>query len=170
VHIVFLEFVIDPTCAVVFEAEASEEGAMQRPPRDPAEPLFNLQMLLGAFLVGAAVLACVCLTYAWAQNSGRSEGEVHAIGFAAIVFGNLAMILAHRAPDRSLLATLVRPNPAFWWVVLGALGALAAAIYLPPLAQVFRFAPLAMGDVALAAGAGFAGVLGMEALKRVRRA
>jgi Ca2+-transporting ATPase len=170
VHIVFLEFVIDPTCAVVFEAESSEEGAMQRPPRHPAEPLFNLRMLAGALLVGAAVLACVCLAYAWAQNSGRSEGEVRAIGFASIVFGNLAMILAHRAPDRSIFATLARPNPAFWWVVLGALGALAIAVYFPPLAQVFRFAPLAAGDVATAAGAGLAGVLAIEALRLVRRA
>jgi Ca2+-transporting ATPase len=170
VHIVFLEFVIDPTCAVVFEAEASEEGAMRRPPRDPAQPLFNLEMLLGALLLGAAVLACVVLVYAWAQGSGRSEGEVHAIGFAAIVFGNLALILAHRSRERSILAKLARPNPAFWWVVLGALAALAAAIYFPPLAQVFRFAPLAPGDVAIAAGAGLAGVVAMETLRLVRRA
>jgi Ca2+-transporting ATPase len=132
--------------------------------------LFNLRMLAGALLTGAAVLAGVCLAYAWAQDPGRAPGEVHAIGFAAIVFGNLAMILAHRAPTRSVFATLARPNPAFWWVVLGTLGALAAAIYVPPLAQVFRFAPLAPGDVAVAAAAGLAGVLALEALKRVRRA
>jgi Ca2+-transporting ATPase len=170
VHIVFLEFVIDPTCAIVFEAEPSEQGAMQRPPRDPAEPLFNLRMLLGALLLGAAVLACVLLAYGWAHGSGRAEGEVRAIGFAAIVFGNLAMILAHRSRSRTIVATLARPNPALWWVLLGTLAALAAAVYFPPLAEIFRFAPLAAGDVAIAAAAGLAGVLGFEALKLVRRA
>ena len=170
VHIVFLEFVIDPTCAVVFEADPSEQGAMQRPPRDPAEPLFNLRMLLGALLLGAAVLACVLLAYGWAHGSGRAEGEVRAIGFAAIVFGNLAMILAHRSPDRFIVATLARPNPALWWVLLGALAALAAAVYFPPLADIFRFAPLPAGDIAIAAAAGLAGVIGFEAVKLVRRA
>jgi len=170
VHIVFLEFVIDPTCAIVFEAEPSEQGAMQRPPRDPADPLFNLPMLLGALLLGAAVLACVLLAYGWAHGSGRAEGEVRAIGFAAIVFGNLAMILGHRSRDRTIVATLARPNPALWWVLLGTLAALAAAVYFPPLAEIFRFAPLAAGDVAIAAAAGLAGVLGLEALKLLRRA
>jgi Ca2+-transporting ATPase len=142
---------------------------MQRPPRDPAEPLFNLPMLLSALLLGAAVLACVLLAYGWAHGSGRAEGEVRAIGFAAIVFGNLAMILAHRSRDRTIVATLARPNPALWWVLLGTLAALAAAVYFPPLADIFRFAPLAAGDVAIAAAAGLVGVLGFEAVKLVRR-
>jgi Ca2+-transporting ATPase len=33
VHIAFLEMVIDPVCALVFEAEREEVGVMQRPPR-----------------------------------------------------------------------------------------------------------------------------------------
>ena len=41
VHIVFLEFIIDPACSIVFEAEQSEDGIMDRPPRPPAEPLFS---------------------------------------------------------------------------------------------------------------------------------
>jgi len=38
VHVVFLEFVIDPACTLVYEAEQSGEGAMQRPPRDTPAP------------------------------------------------------------------------------------------------------------------------------------
>jgi len=36
VHIVFLEFVVNPACAIVFEAEAGDEDAMARAPRDRA--------------------------------------------------------------------------------------------------------------------------------------
>jgi P-type Ca2+ transporter type 2C len=35
VHVVFMEFVIDPACTLVFEAESTEAGTMLRPPRDP---------------------------------------------------------------------------------------------------------------------------------------
>ena len=36
IHIALLELVIDPVCALVFEAEADEADIMARPPRAPA--------------------------------------------------------------------------------------------------------------------------------------
>jgi len=169
VHVLFLEFVIDPACSVVFEAEPSEEGAMDKPPRSPREPLFNLRMLAISLLLGATALVAVCLAYWWALASGRTEGEARAIGFAAIVFANLALIQANRSSDRLLHQTLRRRNPALWWVVGGALVALALAIYVPPVADIFRFEPLAAFDLLAAAAAGAAGVLWYELRKLLRR-
>ena len=169
VHIVFLEFVIDPACSIVFEAEASEEGAMERPPRDPSERLFDAATLATSFLLGGTVLVAVCLAYLWTVASGRTEGESRALVFAAIVFGNLVLILANRSREESIVATLARANPALWWVVAGTLAALAGSVYLPPVADVFRFAPLAAGDALVALVAGVGGVLWFEAAKLVRR-
>jgi Ca2+-transporting ATPase len=169
VHVLFLEFVIDPACSVVFEAEPSDEGAMDRPPRPPREPLFNAHMLAISLLLGASALAAVCLVYWWAVASGRTDGEARAIGFAAIVFANLALIQANRSRDRLLHQTLGRRNPALWWVVGGALAALALAIYVPPIAGIFRFEPVAALDLAVAAAAGAAGVLWYELRKLARR-
>ena len=165
VHVVFLEFVIDPACSIVFEAEASEENAMDRPPRDPRTPLFDRQMLLTGLGLGASVLAAVLAVCWWAQGTGRSEGELRALGFATIVSGNLALILANRSRSQSIVATLGRPNPALWWIVLGTLAALGAVVYFPPFAEVFRFAPLGAGDVLIALAAGAVGVLWFEIVK-----
>ena len=170
VHIVFLEFIIDPACSVVFEAEHSEEGAMRRPPRPPAEPLFSARMLAVSLGLGLSMLVSVGLVYAWAAASGRPDGEVRALGFASVVFGNLALILATRSRDRTLLAVLARPNPALWWIVGGTLAALAGALYVPAAASLFRFAPLGAGDLAFALGAGLSGIAWLEALKLVRPA
>ena len=41
VHIVFLEFIIDPACTTVFEAEPEETDIMQRKPRSIHTRLFN---------------------------------------------------------------------------------------------------------------------------------
>jgi Ca2+-transporting ATPase len=168
VHIVFLEFVIDPACSIVFEAEASDEGIMRRPPRDPAEPLFSRQMLGVSMVLGVSMLATVALAYGWVAGSGAPEGEVRSFGFAAIVFGNLALIHATRSRDRSISDTLRLPNPALWWITSGALAALAASIYVAPVADIFRFAPLPAGLLALAALAGVAGVAWYEAYKYLR--
>jgi Ca2+-transporting ATPase len=168
VHIVFLEFIIDPACSIVFEAERSEEGAMQRPPRPPAEPLFSARMLAVSLGLGVSMLVAVGLAYAWAAASGRPDGEVRALGFASVVFGNLALILATRSRDRTLLAVLARPNPALWWIVGGTLAALAGALYVPAAASLFRFAPLGAAELAVALGAGLAGIAWLEALKLAR--
>jgi Ca2+-transporting ATPase len=166
VHVVFLEFVIDPACSVVFEAEAGESEAMQRPPRDPGEPMFRAAMLAASLGSGAAALLGVMLVYGWALLAGRSEDEMRALTFAAIVIGNLALIFAGRSRSLSILATLARPNPVLWWMTFAALAALACAVYLPPVAAVFRFAPLGPAEIGIALAAGLAGALWSEIWKR----
>jgi Ca2+-transporting ATPase len=165
VHVVFLEFVIDPACSVVFEVESGEREAMERPPRDPREPLFSGAMLAASLGLGAAVLLAVVLVYEWALLAGRGEEEMRALSFAAVVIGNLALIFANRSRSQSILATLARPNPVLWWITLAALAALGLAIYLPPVAAVFRFAPLGAVEIGLALAAGLAGVLCSEGWK-----
>src|SRR4030095_7422233 len=110
VHIVFLEFVIDPACSIVFEAQKSERNAMLRPPRNPRERLFSLQMVGVSLLLGATTLMAVCLGYAWVVQHGASDPEARSFGFAAIVFGNLAMIHATRSRDRGIVDMLRSPN------------------------------------------------------------
>ena len=165
VHIVFLEFVIDPACSIIFEAEQSEEGVMQRLPRDPRESLFSLQMLGVSLGLGASVLVTVCLAYAWVVDNGLADGAAGSFGFAAIVFGNLAMIHATRSRERLMLDATRSPNPALWWITGGTLAALAASIYVQPVAELFRFAPLPPAYLALAATSGIAGVLWYEIYK-----
>jgi len=165
VHVVFLEFVIDPACTLVYEAERTEAGAMERPPRDPREPLFNLRMLATSFALGATMLAAVFAAYWWALDSGRSEAGARTIAFAAIVSSNLALLFATRSRNRTVLATLREPNAALWWITLGALAALAAAIYVPAAAAIFRFSPLGAAELMVAAAAGIAGVAWIELLK-----
>jgi len=168
VHIVFLEFVIDPACSLVFEAEPSDEDAMRRAPRDPREPLFGAQMLIVSLLLGVSMLGVVCLAYWWAVEHGLASHEVRSFGFTAIVFGNLAMIHATRSRERAMLHALRSANPVLWWITGGTLAALVTATYLPPVADVFRFAPLAPAHFALAAAAGIVGVLWYEVYKVLR--
>jgi Ca2+-transporting ATPase len=126
-------------------------------------------MLITSLALGAAVLLAVVALYGWAGSGARTDGEIRALAFCAIVIGNLALIFANRARSVSLLATLARPNPALWWIAIGTLGALAVSLYVPPVAAIFRFTPPAAGELALAAAAGLAGVLCMEVWKGYKR-
>ena len=165
VHVVFLEFIIDPACSIVFEAEPGDEDAMKQPPRDPAQPLFDARTIGVSVLVGVVVLLAVASAYAWALWHERSPGEARALAFAAIVFGNLAMILMNRSGKRSLLAALAQPNPALWWIVFGTVAALLASIYVPLIAGLFQFEALSAKDLSIAFAAGVAGVIVVDLIK-----
>ena len=169
VHIVFLEFVIDPACSIAFEAEPAQPGVMRRPPRDPREPLLGSRLLWFALLQGIAVLLATAALYGFVLDHGFAEPRARAVAFAALVLGNAGLILSNRSQTRSILTTLAQPNRALWWVVGGALGGLLLALYLPPLQRIFRFQALAWYDLLLALIAASAGVLWSELFKALPR-
>jgi Ca2+-transporting ATPase len=169
VHIVFLEFVIDPACSLVFEAERSDEGVMQRPPRSPRARLFSAEMIGVSVLLGLAVLATVFVGCSWAIAHGIAGAELRAFGFAALVCGNLAMIHATRSRDRLIVEATRSANPVSWWITGAALVALTITIYVRPIAGVFGFAALPPSRLAIAAVAGIIGVAWYELYKLARR-
>ena len=59
----------------------------------------------------------------------------------------------------------ILPNPMLWWMTIAAIAALALALYVPPAAAVFRFAPPGAADLGLALAAGIAGILWIEGWK-----
>jgi Ca2+-transporting ATPase len=139
IHIVFLELIIDPACTVVFEAEEDEAGVMDRPPRPLDEPIFGSRGLLLGLLQGLAVLAVDIALFGWALPV-HGERVARALAFAAMVLGNLGLILLNRAGSRPLLATLRLPNRPQLLVTGGAIAFLALALGVPSVRELFGFA------------------------------
>ncbi|MEN6342166.1 MAG: cation-translocating P-type ATPase [Methanospirillum sp.] len=168
VHIVFLELIIDPACSVVFEAEREEPGIMQRPPRPPEERILDRHTVAIALAQGLVVLGTVLAIYGAGVWTGLGEASIRTLTFTAIVAANLSLIATNRSWTESILATLRRPNRAYWVVTAGALVFLAAALSVPFLAELFRFGPVAPVQLAVAVAAGVAGVLWFEVAKVLR--
>jgi Ca2+-transporting ATPase len=158
VHVVFLEFVIDPACSIVFEAEPADRDTMRRPPRPASARLFGLATIAWSVAQGVLVLAAVVALYAWAMRTGVDEGAARAMAFAAMVLGNLALILVNR-PRRARDERREASNPTLWVLLGGAVAGLLLVLYVEPLREVFRFAapsPQELGASALAAAGAFA--------------
>lgn len=138
-HVVLLELVIDPTCALVFEAEPSDRRAMQRPPRRVDEALFGPLQLGVALLQGLGVLAGVLGLYAWTLHAVPSdEDTARAAAFVALVVGNLALALTDSTSGGRLFAPHRR---TYWLIVLAVAVVLTAVLLVPAAASVFRVAP-----------------------------
>lgn len=167
-HILFLEFVIDPACAFVFEADPEAADIMRRPPRPPDARLFDVRTLAHAVTLGCIALL-VCLAV-YASSLARMETELaRTLAFVSLIAADLALIFVSRSRHQSFRDLVRRPNRVFWWIVALALAALALAISHPALASLFQFAipplPLAVGVAVLAASVVFGGGL----LLRARR-
>ena len=165
VHVVFLELIIDPACSIAFEAEPEEANIMNRPPRDPQQPLFDRRTLLLSLLQGASVLVIALAVFVIAHLRGEPETNTRALTFTTFIIANLALILANRSWTRLIVATLRSPNPALWWVIGGALAVLALVLYVPFARDLFRFSRLHKVDLVICSIAGMFSVLWFEALK-----
>jgi P-type Ca2+ transporter type 2C len=135
-HVMLMELVIDPTCALVFEAERSESKAMQRPPRRKDEPLFGTVQIRTAVFQGALLLLGVLALYSWALV-GHSEGEARGAAFIALVLGNLTLALADSMASGGLLA---RHRRVFWAIAGGVLLILTLIFSVSGIAQAFAVA------------------------------
>ncbi len=169
VHIVFLEFIIDPACALVFEGERAEPGVMRRPPRDPQARLFSSRMVATGLAQGMVILAACLAVFLWLYAGPKAvgiiEGELRAAIFITLVTAVLGLILVNRSWTESALAMLRERNLAFVVVSLLSAGLLTTALALPPVAALFSFAPVAPLNALVAATAGAASVLWFELWK-----
>lgn len=167
IHIALLEMVIDPVCALVFEAERDESNIMRRPPRDPREPLFSFGMVGWSIFQGALAFALLVAVYFTESWSGLPDDELRALMFFALVSELLALVLVNRSFSASLGHALFRHNIAFRYVIL-AVAAITALILVWPRAQdILKFGSITGGDMALAATLGVALLLLLEGLKPV---
>ena len=167
VHIVFLEFIIDPACTTVFEAEQAEADIMQRKPRSINSRLFNRKTAILSAIQGIVALILVLLIYQYATAAGLSIDTARTMAFATIVLANLALILTNRSWSQSVIGIFKRPNKAFWQILLLAIAALLLVIYVPPLAGLFAFSALSPLNLLVCFLAGFGSIVWFEIYKSI---
>ena len=168
VHIVLLQLLIDPACAIVLEAEPEAPGLMDRPPRPVTDSPFALAVLAYAALQGLGVAAVLLLGQAWLTAQGWPSAQSHSVIFAVLLLCVMLLILASRDPQRTALFGLSQPHA--WLTGMGALMSLLllAVLYLPWLRQLMGLTPPAAA-AGLSAGAALLGlaILWLELLRQV---
>jgi Ca2+-transporting ATPase len=169
VHIVFLELIIDPACSIVFEAEPEETNIMNRPPRNPQEPLFGRRTVVLSLLQGLSVLGILLVVFSIALFRGQGEADARTLTFTTLIVANLALIFTNRSWSRSIRSTLRSANSALRWVFGGALVFLGLVLYIPFLRTLFHFSFLHPTDLLICLGAGGVSILWFEWLKSLQQ-
>ena len=95
VHIVFLEFIIDPACTTVFEAESEEADIMERKPRRINSRLFDTKAAIISATQGIVALVLIIIVYLYANSMSLGMNTSRTMAFATIVLTNLALIITN---------------------------------------------------------------------------
>ena len=123
--------------------EQKESDIMQRPPRDPKEPLLTLPLLMRTGLVTLISLAGAFGMFAWEHGiEGTNLDEARAAVVNVIVMVQTCYLLNCRSRTRSMFAIGLFSNP---WMIAGITAtwlAQAAFTYLPLLNRLFHTAPV----------------------------
>ena len=165
IHIALLEMVIDPVCALVFEAERKEADIMKRRPRPPLEPLFSWRMIAWSVFQGGVAFGLLAATFLIATSEGIPEAEVRALTFFGLVAAILALILINRSFSTSLAQALGRGNVAMRYVFAAVLAISALIATVPYIQTLLRFGHLRPIDFGIALAIGAALFVILEALK-----
>lgn len=153
IHLVWLELIVHPVSAIVFQSEPATAGIMMRPPRDPSAPLLPRAAVVRSALAGIG-LAAASLAMYWWQSPLLGEAQARALALIALIAGYQVLVFSERLslPE---LATVPVPRTPVFWIVWSASGlSLLAILFVPAAARMFRveLPPEGVASAAVAAG------------------
>ena len=169
IHILFLEMIIDPSCAIVFEMEKPEKNVMHQLPRSPEEKIFSLDNLSLAILQGLGLMVIVVGLYLGLIAVDYPRPIASTIAFGSLVLGNLLLIIVSRSKHLHFFAILRTPNPSQYWIVGIAITLFLIFVFTPFLRERFQFAELTINGAALILFSGAIGLMWHEAIKLIYR-
>jgi Ca2+-transporting ATPase len=164
-QIALLEMIIDPVCALVFEAERQERDIMKRPPRDPGERLFSLSLIARSVAQGGVALAAISALYLGALSYGLSPEALRTLTFIGLIAIIVALILANRSFSTSLIHALLRDNVTFRYVAGFIVAGTTIILAVPVVRDILKFVPLGAAELFAAAMTGLVVLIGCELIK-----
>ena len=157
IHLVWLELIVHPVSAFVFQAEPPTASIMTRPPRDPAAPLLPRTAVVRSAATGATLAVTTFLVY-WLQYPVLGEAAARAMALATLLAGYQTLVFVERAALPG--TTISIPRTRVFWTVWCASTLSAAAVFsVPSLEQLCRIATPSGTGMAWAALAGVVAVV-----------
>lgn len=164
IHVVIVEMIIDPTCALVFEAEEAEPNLMRRPARAAAAKLFSVHEIGFALAQGFSVfVACTIVYHVTAVSNDYDTART--LVFCTLMAALITLIYVNRSSSASLRDVARRRNPALHAVTAFAALCLALALSVPFIREQFSFAVIGVGQAIWSLIIGMTSLLWVELAK-----
>jgi Ca2+-transporting ATPase len=149
IHIALIEMIVDPVCALVFEAEPEETDVMRRRPRSADQRLFNWHSVGSSVFQGALAFVMSGAAFVIASLAGSPPEEARAIAFFSLIAAIFVLILANRSFDSSILTVFRRSNRRLRYIGFAVAAASVTISFTPRLREILQFGPVHGQEAAL---------------------
>jgi Ca2+-transporting ATPase len=155
-QLLWINLLSDVLPAVALAAEPAEEDVMQQPPRDAAKPMIGKNELKRYAREGGILTAGALAGYFYGIARYGAGPRAGAIGFNALVLGQMLHALSCRSDRHSVFAaSSLQRNNRLNQAIAGSIGLQLFANLLPGLRRLLGLGPMGILDiVVMLAGAG----------------
>ena len=138
-QILFLNLVTDVFPAFALAMGEGEADVLNRPPRDPKEPILGradwLLIVLHGVALTAATFGALALAHLWL---GLDERAAVTVTFLTLAFAQLWHVFNMRHKTSDLLRNEITCNPWIWGALAFCAGLMVTAVHVPSLADVLH--------------------------------
>jgi len=144
IHMVWLELIVHPVSALLFQGDPPPDDLMRRPPRGARAPMLPRRALLQSAVSGFLLTMAVFLVYLWRLPRGSAEARAMALG--TLIAGYQVLVLVERAASVERTGALLPRSIGFWLIWGAAAVSLPILMYIPGAATLTGVAPLGAAD------------------------
>ena len=138
-QILFLNLVTDVFPAFALAMGEGGQDVMRRPPRDPQEPIVTRPLWTLIVAQGLIMMLATLTAMVLARDVMTLEGSaIVTVSFLTLAMAQIWHVFNMADPGQPPFLNDVTRNPYVWGAVLVCLGLIAAACYVPPLADVLK--------------------------------
>jgi len=156
-HLVWLELIVHPVSALLFQGDPPPPDLMTRPPRSPRAPMLARGSVLRSTLSGALLTLAVLVVYR--ARLGAGPKDARGLALATLILGYQLLVLIERAGTGRKLADIFPSATRFWLIWGAAAASLPVLMYVPAAAELMNVRPISMSGwgIALAVAAAAVG-------------
>lgn len=169
-QLLWINLMTDIFPGLALSVEPAQPGVMERPPRDPGEPLISKQALRRMGLESAVITAGALAAFGigrWRHGPGAAPSS---LAFNTLIAAQLLHALSCRSPRPVLFGAARLPrNPRLELALGASLAAQALANLTPGLRRLLRLVPMDWADLLVVAAGAVLPLLVNESLKLGRK-
>jgi Ca2+-transporting ATPase len=167
IHLVWLELIVHPTSALVYENDAtSTKELLSEPPRDRDAGLLRRKDWLRPILLGCALTVGCLAVYLLDLRQGYAVEVARGMALATMLVGQMFLVLTERSTRLPIWKQPFRNNGTLIPILGGSVLMMLIMLYVPPLATVFRVAAPTPGHFLEALAVAALCTLWLEPFKR----
>ncbi len=165
IQLLAINLITDAFPAFALGMEKAEAGIMNRPPRDPAEPIVDKKMSIAVIIQSIFLAAGTLGSFLYGYYVHNDLDVARTAAFFTIVLGELLRAYSARSEKTSVFRMRVFENTYLNNCVLASVAFMLLTIYVPFLNPVFSTVPLVFDEMIVALVFAFIPMLGGEVAK-----